>query len=113
MNILLIGCGAYMDQGYACPGEYKCINSVAEKNGEFAQYDNPVLVGFLRCQCPGRAVISNIGAVKKNVKVDAVHLSNCMVKAIPMCKNHDFDQFKEIVEKKFGVKCVLGTHAYD
>jgi predicted metal-binding protein len=58
-------------------------------------------------------VISNIGAVKKNVEVDAVHLSNCMVKAIPMCKYHDFDQFKEIVEKKFGVKCVLGTHAYD
>jgi predicted metal-binding protein len=36
-----------------------------------------------------------------------------MIKAIPMCKNHDFDQFKEMVEKKFGVKCVLGTHAYD
>jgi predicted metal-binding protein len=66
-----------------------------------------------RCTCPGRVTISNIGAVKKNVKIDAVHLSNCMVKVIPMCKNHDFDQFKEIVENKFGVKCVLSTHAYD
>jgi len=111
-NILLIGCGSYMDAGYGCPGEYKCIKAVAEKNGQFAQYDAPVLVGFLRCQCPGRATINNIGSVIKNVKVDAIHLSNCMVKAQPMCKNHDFEQFKKMVEDKYGIPCVLGTHAY-
>lgn len=113
MNILVIGCGSYMDAGYGCPGEYKCISAVKEKNGQFAQYDNPVIVGFLRCQCPGRATISNIGMVMKNVHVDAVHLSNCMVKAKPMCKNHDFEEFQRIVEDKYGIKCVLGTHAYD
>ena len=113
MNILVIGCGSYMDAGYGCPGEYKCINAVKEKNGTFAEYDDPVIVGFLRCQCPGRATINNIGMVKKNVQVDAIHLSNCMVKAQPMCKNHDFDKFKEMVEEKFGVPCILGTHAYD
>ena len=112
MNILVIGCGSYMDAGYGCPGEWKCISAVKEKNGAFAEYDDPVIVGFLRCQCPGRATISNIGMVKKNVQIDAVHLSNCMVKAQPMCKNHDFDKFKEMVEEQFGVKCVLGTHAY-
>ncbi len=112
MNVLVIGCGSYMDAGYGCPGEYKCINAVKEKNGEFANYDNPVLVAFLRCKCPGRATINNIGMVMKNVKVDVVHLSNCMVKAQPMCKNHDFEQFKKMVEDKYGVKCVLGTHAY-
>ncbi len=112
MNILVIGCGSYMDAGYGCPGEYKCINAVREKNGEFARYENPVIVGFLRCSCPGRATISNIGEVMKNVKVDAVHLSNCMVKAVPMCKNHDFEQFKKIVEEKYGIPCIPGTHAY-
>ncbi len=113
MNILVIGCGSYMDAGYGCPGEYKCISAVAEKNGMFAQYDDPKIVGFLRCTCPGRATINNIGMVKKNVRIDAVHLSNCMVKAQPMCKNHDFEKFKQMVEEKYGVPCILGTHAYD
>lgn len=112
MNILLIGCGSYMETGYGCPGEYKCLNAVVEKNGQFANYDNPKVVGFLRCKCPGRATFNNIGMVMKNVKVDAVHLTNCMSKATPMCKNHNFEELKAMIEQKLGIPCVLGTHAY-
>jgi len=30
-KIAVFGCGAYMDQGYGCPGEWRCLKAVADK----------------------------------------------------------------------------------
>lgn len=112
MNVLIVSCGAYSSQGYGCPGEWKCIKSVSDREGAFAGYDNVRLVGFLECECPGRQLIPNMAYVKKNADFDVVHLSTCMAKAWPGCPYIDLDELAKKVEEKFGVKLVKGTHNY-
>lgn len=113
MNVLIVSCGSYANQGYGCPGEWKCLKSAALKEGNFSNYDGEVkVVGFLECECPGRPLIPNIGYVKKNSDFDAVHFSSCMVNAWPACPYIDLDELAKKIEEKFGVKVVKGTHNY-
>ncbi|WP_022852635.1 CGGC domain-containing protein [Thermodesulfatator atlanticus] len=111
-KVLIVACGAYADSSYDCPSDWKCMTAAAEKRGPFAEYDEVQVIGFLKCKCPGRALISNIAATKKKVDFDAVHLSNCMVKAVPMCKNHDMENLPKLIEEKVGVKVIAGTHDF-
>jgi predicted metal-binding protein len=46
-------------------------------------------------------------------EIETLHLGTCVKLAMETAKCPiDFDQLKPILEKKFGVELVLGTHAY-
>lgn len=113
MKVLIVSCGSYASQGYGCPGEWKCLKALSDKEGEFAGYTEPVqLAGFLECECNGRQLMPNIGYVKKNVDFDAIHFSTCMANAWPKCPYMDVDELAKKAAEKFGVKVVKGTHNY-
>jgi hypothetical protein len=43
-KVAIVGCGAYMDSGYGCPGEWRCLKAAALGEGSF---ENPSLVTLL------------------------------------------------------------------
>jgi predicted metal-binding protein len=111
-KVMMVGCGAYMESGYGCPGEWRCLKAAALGEGEF---DEPVQVtSFVKCECPGRSVAPNAGMAIKlsELKPDAIHLSSCMVNAKPDCPYGRPDQFAQIIQKKTGIPVTLGTHDY-
>lgn len=113
MKVLIVSCDNYASQGYGCPGEWKCFKAANDKEGEFANYDEPVqIVGFLACECNGRQLIPNIGSVKKNTDFDVIHLSSCMARSWPDCPYMDIDELTKLIEERFNVKVVQGTHNY-
>jgi len=111
-KVLVVGCGAYMESGYGCPGEWRCLKAAALGEGEFDQASQ--VVAFVKCECPGRSLAPNTGMAMKlsQMKPDAIHLSTCMANAKPDCPYGSADQFAEILKKKTGVPVVLGTHDY-
>ena len=111
-KVAIVGCGAYMDSGYGCPGEWRCLKAAALGEGKF---DAPVSpVALLRCECPGRTLASNAGMVEKlsEIKPDAIYLSSCMVNAKPGCPYAGAEEFAQILENKTGVNVIMGTHDY-
>jgi predicted metal-binding protein len=111
-KVVVVGCGAYMDSGYGCPGEWRCLKAAALGEGTFTE---PVsVVGFVRCDCPGRSLAPNVGMTMKlsEIKPDAIHLSTCFAKAKPECPYATPEQFAEILEGKTGVPVTAGTHDY-
>ena len=58
-KVMIIGCGSYMDEGYGCPGEWKCLKAAALGEGKFGEPFQ--VVAFLRCECPGRPLVANTG----------------------------------------------------
>ena len=84
-KVAVIGCGAYMDSGYGCPGEWRCLKAAALGEGTFTEPSS--VVGFVRCECPGRSLAPNVGMTMKlsEIKPDAIHLSTCFAKAKPGC----------------------------
>ena len=32
-NVIIVGCGAYMDSGYGCPGEWRCMKAAGLGEG--------------------------------------------------------------------------------
>ena len=111
-KIAIIGCGAYMDSGYGCPGEWRCLKAASLGEGEF---ENPsAVIAFVKCQCPGRAIIPNTGMAIKlsEIKPDAIYLSSCMVNAKPGCPYAATEDMAKMLEEKTGVKVHLGTHDY-
>ena len=62
-KVLVVGCGAYMDSGYGCPGEWRCLKAAALGEGCF---DEPAQVtAFVKCECPGRSLVNNAGMAIK------------------------------------------------
>ena len=112
-KVMIIGCGAYMDGGYGCPGEWRCLKAATHGDGKF---DEPVLpVAFLRCECPGRPIMANIKMTMKlsDIKPDAIHFASCMANAQPGCPYHgDMQELANKISKNFDVPVVLGTHNY-
>lgn len=111
-TVMVVGCGAYMDSGYGCPGEWRCLKAAALGEGGF---DEPgQVVSFVKCECPGRSVAPNVGMAIKlsELKPDAIYLSSCLVNAKPDCPYGTADQFAQIIQKKTGVPVKLGTHEY-
>ena len=111
-KVVVVGCGAYMDSGYGCPGEWRCLKAAALGEGNFAK---PVhVVSFVKCVCPGRSLGNNVGMATKisEIKPDEIYLSSCMVNAKPDCPYGTPEQFAKIIEKKVGVEVKLGTHEY-
>jgi predicted metal-binding protein len=91
---------------------------MAERNGQFAQYDEIELVAMTDCgDCPG-LVFSRVKLLNEITKgldrpFDVLHLGTCMQVAMETgnCPI-DFDDLQFILEKKFNIKVVLGTHDY-
>jgi predicted metal-binding protein len=111
-NVAIIGCGAYMDSGYGCPGEWRCLKAAALGEGEF---DSPSrVIAFVKCECPGRSLVPNLGMAMQlsEMKPDAVHLSSCLVNARPACPYGSAEEFAQILQEKTGIPVILGTHDY-
>ncbi len=111
-KVAIIGCGAYMDSGYGCPGEWRCLKAAALGEGKF---DNPSqVISFVKCECPGRTVAPNLGIAIKlaEIKPDRIYLSSCLVNAKPGCPYTDAAEIAKILGDKTGTTVTLGTHDY-
>jgi len=112
-KIAIVGCGAYMDSGYGCPGEWRCLKAAALGEGNF---NNPSrVIAFVKCECPGRTIAPNLGMAMKltEIKPDKIYLSSCLVNAKPGCPYTDAAEITKILEDKTGVTVTLGTHDYN
>jgi predicted metal-binding protein len=111
-NVVIVGCGAYMESGYGCPGEWRCLKAAGQGEGKF---DEAVrVVAFVKCECPGRCAAPNVGMAIKlsEIEPDAIHLSSCLVNAKPACPYMTADELADILEAKIGVPVTRGTHEY-
>ncbi len=111
-KVMIIGCGAYMDSGYGCPGEWRCLKAATLGEGEFDQPSS--VVSFVKCECPGRSLAPNVAMAIKlsEIKPDVIHLSSCLVNAKPECPYADTEQFAKILENKTSIPVALKTHDY-
>lgn len=109
---MVVGCGAYMDSGYGCPGEWRCLKAANQGEGNFTEPHQ--VVGFVKCECPGRSTANNAGFAAKlsQVQPDVVYLSSCLANAKPGCPYFEPSELAAVLEKKLGVPVVLGTHDY-
>jgi predicted metal-binding protein len=111
-KVAVVGCGAYMDSGFGCPGEWRCLKAAALGEGKF---DEPVQVtAFIKCECPGRALAPTMGMAMKlsEIQPDTIYLSSCLVNAKPGCPYASAQEFAEFLENKTGCKVEMGTHDY-
>lgn len=111
-KVAVVGCGAYMDSGFGCPGEWRCLKAAALGDGTF---DEPVQVtAFIKCECPGRTLAPTMGMAMKlsEIKPDAIYLSSCLVNAKPGCPYASAEEMASILENKTGCKVEMGTHDY-
>ena len=76
------------------------------------------LVGMTDCgDCPGLTVprVKLLREVAKGLdrEIDVIHLGTCVKLAMETAECPiDYDSLKILLEKKFGVEVVLGTHSY-
>ena len=111
-KVIVVGCGAYMDNGYGCPGEWRCLKAAALGEGAF---EEPVqVVSFVKCECPGRSIAPNVGMAIRlsEIRPDRIHLSSCMANAKPGCPYASAEEMAQVIEGKTGVPVVQGTHDY-
>jgi hypothetical protein len=72
-KVVVVGCGSYMDQGYGCPGEWRCLKAASLGDGTFESPSQ--VVAFVKCECPGRTVVPSIGMAMKlsQIKPDKIY----------------------------------------
>jgi len=105
-------------QDHSCVACAKCFKGMAEKAGEFARHDTIELVAMTDCgDCPGLAVprVKLLKEMSKSLgrDFDVVHLGTCVKTAMETAQCPiDFDSLKPVLEQRFGVEIVLGTHPY-
>ena len=115
-KIAILYCKKIKD--HSCIGCAKCQKGIAEKNGEFAQHDDIELVAMTDCgDCPGLVVprVKLLKEVTTNLErpIETLHLGTCIKAAMGTAECPiDFDRLKPLLEDKFGIKVVLGTHSY-
>ena len=115
-RIAILYCKRIKD--HSCIACAKCFKGIEEKNAEFGRHDEIELVAMTDCgDCPGLAVprVKLLSEVTKNLgrEIDTLHLGTCMKLAMETAQCPiDFDELKPVLESKFGIKVVLGTHAY-
>ncbi|MBU8934483.1 MAG: CGGC domain-containing protein [candidate division Zixibacteria bacterium] len=115
-KIAILYCKRIKDQ--SCIACAKCYKGMAERNGAFAEYDEIDLVAMTDCgDCPGLTVpkvklLSELAnSLDRSIKT--IHFGTCMKLAMETADCPiDFDNLKVILENKFGIRVVLGTHAY-
>jgi len=115
-KVAIIYCKRIKD--HSCIACAKCYKGIAEKNGEFAKHDQIELIAMTDCgDCPGLVVprVKILSEVAKNLdrSIDTIHLGTCVKLAMETAQCPiDFDDTKVLLENKFGVEVVLGTHSY-
>jgi len=107
-------------QDHSCIACAKCHKGMAERQGAFQRYAEKEieLVGMTDCgDCPGLTV-PRVKLLKEVLNgldrsVDTVHLGTCMKLAMETAQCPiDYDDMKALLESRFGVEVVLGTHSY-
>ena len=105
-KIGIIICGRYKN----CGGG-KCFRAVRERAGGFSIYPDDEeleVVGYSYCgDCPGGNVEYVPEEMIKN-GAEAIHLATGLVVGYPPCPR--IRSFKEFIETKYNVPCVIGTH---
>jgi len=103
---------------FSCIACAKCYKGMDEKNGEFAQHEDIELVAMTDCgDCPGLTFpkVKLLSEITHNLDrpIEILHFGTCMKLAMETgdCPI-DFDELKVILENKFGINVVLGTHSY-
>jgi predicted metal-binding protein len=105
-------------QDHSCIACAKCHKAMAEGNGEYGRHDEIELVAMTDCgDCPGLAVprVKLLSEVTKSLgrEIEVLHLGTCVKLAMETAACPiDYDELKPILESKFGVEVVLGTHTY-
>jgi predicted metal-binding protein len=97
------------DRYRRCAGG-KCLRAIKNKEGAFSKYtDTEVeLVGFTTCDgCPGGNIEYAGEEMVKN-GAEVIHLATGLVVGYPPCPY--INTFKAFLEKRYGVKVVVGTH---
>ena len=97
------------DRYRTCAGG-KCLRSMRNREGAFSTYANTEieLVGYTTCDgCPGGNIEYTGEEMVKN-GAQVIHLATGMLVGYPPCPY--IDTFKSFLEKRYGVKVVLGTH---
>jgi len=106
-NIAIIRCERIAE---ACPGS-ACLLSLENRTVNFKGYgEDAQLVAIFTCGgCPGRRISRLLNTLTKTVKVDAVHLSSCMVRDEyqPPCPHRE--EIVTMIREK-GLTVVEGTH---
>lgn len=111
-KVAIVGCGAYMDSGYGCAGEWRCLKAAALGEGNIESPSQ--VLAFVKCECPGRSVVANTGLAIKmlEMKPDKIYLSSCFANAKPDCPYNEAQEMAKILENKTGIPVLLGTHDY-
>ena len=111
-KVAVVGCGSYMDSGYGCPGEWRCLKAAALGDGKFEEPSQ--VVWFLKCQCPSRSTVANAGFATKlsEMKPEIIYLSSCLANAKPDCPYRTAEELATMLKEKTGIDVVAGTHDY-
>lgn len=115
-RIAILYCKRIKD--HSCIACAKCFKAIHEKSAEFRRDDDVELVAMTDCgDCPGLVVprVKLLSEVTKSLgrEVEILHLGTCIKLAMETAQCPiDFDDLKPVIENKFGVKVVLGTHSY-
>lgn len=115
-NIAILYCKRIQD--HSCIACAKCYKGIQERNGEFARHETIDLVAMSDCgDCPGLTVprVKLLNEITKGLdrSIDVLHLGTCVKLAMETAECPiDFDTLKPILENKFGIEVVLGTHTY-
>ena len=115
-NVAVLYCKRVKD--HSCVACAKCYKGMAEKNGEYARHDSIELVAMTDCgDCPGLTV-PRVKLLKEltdslDRRIEVLHFGTCVKLAMETAQCPiDFDEMKTILENKFGIEVVLGTHSY-
>ena len=103
---------------HSCIACAKCFKGMTERNGEYSRHDEIELIAMTDCgDCPG-LVVPRVKLLKGiaaglDRDFDVIHLGTCMKLAMEtaMCPI-EYDDLKPVLESKFGVEVILGTHTY-
>lgn len=115
-RIAILYCKRIKD--HSCVACAKCFKAIAEKAGEFAQHEEIELFGMTDCgDCPG-LVAPRVKLLKEMARglardFDTIHFGTCVKMAMETAQCPiDFDSLKALLESRFGVRVILGTHSY-
>lgn len=82
-KVAIVGCGTYIDQGFGCPEEWRCLKASSQGDRKFKTLST--VVSFVKCQRPDITVIPTLGMASKlsEIKPDKIYLSSCLANAMP------------------------------
>jgi len=115
-RIAILYCKRVKD--HSCIACAKCYKGMEEENGEFARHDDIQLVAMTDCgDCPGLVVprVKLLNEITRNLDrpIETLHLGTCMKLAMETAECPiEFEDLQVLLEQKFDMQVVLGTHSY-